>query len=312
MLITLRILIPHSGKTCRRLAEISRARPVWAVLFRNASSFLSPPPKLERPIEEYTSYELEQTLLTSVKADIGWRSDCKPMRRDILIKELRHDTIVLVEGGRWLLTVSDHAFGYVYAYDLDADPIQDPKVIIQPEGEWDAQKIYYMSIDVDRQASTLTFNLALFPALYFSGMTVSHPCGRIQDMPIPRLRIYRVAVVGRGIEASLVPQQLASLPIPSTGFTYGLSLLGQYASRRFFTSAGDNDRIEVYDWASSNASQHVKTFLFYRRKPVRADVHSRLRPFDIFIAFRRRSCSYQETCWYASGVLESQSILSQT
>ncbi len=80
------------------------------------------PPRLERPIDMYTSGELEHALLLWNSADVGWQRDDKRPARERVFAANQPEIIHLIKGGRWLLGTSDRT-GSVTYYDLDAQNI---------------------------------------------------------------------------------------------------------------------------------------------------------------------------------------------
>ena len=78
------------------------------------------PLRLERPIERYTSQELEYLVVQRTRAEgIGKiRTNFSPaLTRRFPMDEFDVTVVVLIDGGRWLLTAS--ATGSVSYYDLD-------------------------------------------------------------------------------------------------------------------------------------------------------------------------------------------------
>ena len=76
---------------------------------------------LERPIERYRSEELECLVLRRTRAEIVRKTQTKlspALTRRSPIADSGVAALVLVNGGRWLLTVS--GIGSVSYYDLDA------------------------------------------------------------------------------------------------------------------------------------------------------------------------------------------------
>ncbi|KAJ3500062.1 hypothetical protein NLJ89_g9957 [Agrocybe chaxingu] len=154
-------------QTCRQLAEVTRERPIWLCLF--SKHLLSTPPyrlRLERPIVEYSSVELENIVLRWHRAEIGWTSDGRmPFReRELQIDDDIHRALYLVPGGRWLLVATRK--GTVDYYDLDT-PNPSPRVLVPPQFGSSADAMLHMSVDVDMvdESGTdclpLSFNVGL-------------------------------------------------------------------------------------------------------------------------------------------------------
>ena len=151
-------------QTCKYLSQATRAKPTWVDLF-NASNAacLWPPLRLERPIELYTAPELEYLV---VRRDT---QETKRKARDalspVLTRRLPVDnsqikTLILIDGGRWLLTASGS--GSVSYYNLGTrKPVQRlliPKIRKKDGSSYDVN----MVVDVDDESALLSFNLALY------------------------------------------------------------------------------------------------------------------------------------------------------
>lgn len=170
-----------------------------------------------------------------------------------------------MDGGRWFLALSELQvhYGCALAYDLDAPVIQEPAVIIRPQDAWDAQRAFFMAVDVDKNEPTLTFNVSIIPEKYKGpGDVFETLLGQKEEVPIPILQIYRVTQLGHGSQAQLVSKRLKSFPLPMHGQTRGISLRGPHFAR-MFRSLGGGDKIEVYDWTKCEAGTYVKAFILY-------------------------------------------------
>ena len=166
------------------------------------------PPTLDRPVELYTTQELENLVVSRIAAEVAWRSRKDPEYREISLPEgFGEADMFLVDGGRWLLALSElqvHC-GCVLAYDLDAPVIQEPAFIIQPQNACDAQRAFFIAVDVDKDEPTLTFNLSIIPERYEGpGGVFVTLLGRKEEVPIPILQVYQVRQLGHGPQAKLV------------------------------------------------------------------------------------------------------------
>jgi hypothetical protein len=137
------------------------------------------PPTLDAPVELYTTQELEDLVISRISAEVAWRSRKDPGYREITVpKGFGKADSVLVDGGRWYLALSELQvhYGCVLAYDLDAPVIQEPAFIIRPQDAWDAQRAFFMAVDVDKNEPTLTFNVSIIPEEYEGRAMFSKPC----------------------------------------------------------------------------------------------------------------------------------------
>lgn len=122
---------------------------------------------LESPLEEYSSFELEEAVMRRLTAEDGWTStqekptfmfttECRAMQRTKL-----H----IVEGGRWLLASTE---GAMIVYDLDNPQEKGRLLIPRPPGLTGGRATTNLSVDILRDAPVLTFNVAI--AQYELGM----------------------------------------------------------------------------------------------------------------------------------------------
>ncbi|KIM42140.1 hypothetical protein M413DRAFT_444608 [Hebeloma cylindrosporum] len=255
-----------SREVCKRLFEISKSRPIWLSLLHQCSMILPRPPTLDRSVDLYTTQELEDLVVSRISAEVAWRSRKDPRYREIALPNgFGEADIVLVDGGRWLLALSELQvhYGCILAYDLDAPEIQEPAVIVRPQDAWDAQRAFFMAVDMDKNEPTLTFNVCIMPEKYGGpGDVFETLLGEREEVPIPILQVYQVRQLEHGSKAKLVSRRLHSFPLPMHGETRGISLRGPHFAR-MFRSLNGHDRIEVYEWTKCEASTHVKASILY-------------------------------------------------
>ena len=163
---------------------------------------LSRAPTLDGPVEFYTTQELEDLVVSRISAEVAWRSRKDPGYREITLPEgFGEADTALVDGGRWFLALSELQvhYGCVLAYDLDAPVIQEPAFIIWPQHAWDAQRAFFMAVDVDENETTLMFNVSIIPEKYEGpGDVFETLLGQKEEVPIPILQVYHVTQLGRG------------------------------------------------------------------------------------------------------------------
>ncbi|KIM42141.1 hypothetical protein M413DRAFT_444609 [Hebeloma cylindrosporum] len=200
----------------RRLFEISKSRPIWLSLLHQCSVMLPRPPTLDGPVDLYTNQELEDLVVSRISAEVAWRSRKDPRCREITLPEgFGQAGIALVDGGRWLLALSERQvhYGCVLAYDLDAPVIQEPEFIIRPQDARDAQHAFFIAVDVDKKEPTLTFNVSIIPGTYRGpGDVLETLLGETEEVPIPILQVYRVRQLGHGSQAKLVSKEAENIP----------------------------------------------------------------------------------------------------
>jgi hypothetical protein len=202
---------------------------------------------LERPIELYTSEELEFLVLRLEGAQLGRRTDdkCPSRVREVATTESRVPVCTrLVEGGRWLLGVSDT--GSVTYLDLDASPITESVLIPDQHPSLGTMMWTHMAVDVDRDSAFLAFNLALS---FCTSYTVTHPTQHC-------VQIWKVVLIcdaqQRGI--GLAAERCASFPQePLIGRVEALSLFGPYIALSVFCIESEHPgRAFVIDWLQAD------------------------------------------------------------
>lgn len=202
---------------------------------------------LERPIELYTSEELEFLLLRLEGAEFGRRTDDKYLSRvrEVATTKTRiAECTRLVEGGRWLLGAS--ATGSVTYFDLDASPITESVLIPDQHPSLKIMMWTHMSVDVDRDSAFLAFNLAMS---FCTPDIVTHPTQHcIQIWKVVLLRDAQQRGIG------LAAERLASFPQePLIGSVHSLSLCGPHIALSVFCRESKYPkRAFVIDWLQAN------------------------------------------------------------
>jgi len=118
----------------------------------------------EKPLDWYTSQELEHLILQWKSIKVGWAAnqwtEPIPRQRHFLMSDQSapyvSPCVCLVEGGRWLLVGT--TFGSVQYYDLDALNISATSLIPPP---FDGRAEMRISIDMDAITESLTFHLGI-------------------------------------------------------------------------------------------------------------------------------------------------------
>ena len=128
------------------------------------SHFCSPL-RLERPIERYTSQELEYLVMRRARVEIirKTRTQLTPtLTRRFPIDNANDVTaIILIDSGRWLLTA--FGTGSVSYYDLDdRQPVKTLLIHDQIEYFPDLRYDSNMALDICNESTLLSFNLVLY------------------------------------------------------------------------------------------------------------------------------------------------------
>ncbi|KAF8166252.1 hypothetical protein BJ912DRAFT_1002810, partial [Pholiota molesta] len=245
-----------SRQVCKRLFEISTARPLWMCLLYRLSAELMAPPILERPIDTYEGGELEHIVLRRISSEVRWTSQLPPRARNVPIRiNPGEDCTLLLEGGRWLLLISPpRDCRRVYAYDLDKPSSQEPQCIIDlGEGSGNPQQSWLMEADVDPNESQLTFNLCLIPRYTLE----QYPAPSVY-VPPADIHIYRLTLNGNRGEAMLMANKIKTLRNEFRAISARSNLRGCYLARHLNVYETASSSIEVCDWVRSDDSTHLK------------------------------------------------------
>lgn len=210
----------------------------------------------------YTAKELERVVLKRISSEICCNSRmptniCPIPKRGPGGVGTSNVNVHVVEGGRWLLSISQKRDARrVFAYDLDKPFPQDPQCIIElkpsnPEPYW------FICTDVDPTEATLTFNLALIPDHTFPGRTSDN------TIPLPEIHIYRICLKGHGSQAMLKARWTKSLRISGKELTVIHCFYGYHFARALEGVSFPKRCIEVCNWSLSDLSVHTKSYIFF-------------------------------------------------
>ncbi|KZP09878.1 hypothetical protein FIBSPDRAFT_900123 [Athelia psychrophila] len=242
--------ILHARASCKRLDSVSRSLLVWREQYAALTALNPSTPRLECPLERYSSSELEKVVLQRGSVDAGWHSAMEyPISmRNIPFEKATYVETYLVDGGRWLLA---SAFGAVMVYDLD-DPKDRGNLLIPRHADaHESLRTTYLMVDILADATPLVFNLAI---------------GQDQrEYPAPEntpfwTHIWRVALNGHGADAELRAVHLTSFTTPGDIYCMDASLHGHLYAKAF-TCTSLGSCVEVYDWSTSSLREHRKAVM---------------------------------------------------
>ena len=144
--------------------DASKARDIWDYLLTRIcwTSWNNgvEPPRLERAIETYTSFELENIVLRWASAQLGWESASDRPICERVISTPESSCIHLVEGGRWLLVVDLYTASISY-FDLDSSVVTGRTLTPPALKESSVKASVHIRLKMDYTSRTLSFNLAL-------------------------------------------------------------------------------------------------------------------------------------------------------
>ncbi|KIM43476.1 hypothetical protein M413DRAFT_25840 [Hebeloma cylindrosporum] len=248
-------------KTCMALYEASKAQSIWLKLCKGylAPSATSPQVlHLERPVQMYNSEELEFLFLRFHGAEIAWRREDTPPSRKITTTT-RAAVVHLIEGGRWLLLVSN--VGSVTYLDLDSDTINEtvliPGQIDDPTPMLWRNITMWMDVDIDRASPFLAFNIA------FSFCSLEDTRGPMEH----KIQVWHVDLVldERQLGVGLTAQRVATFPLEmDIRILRDLSLLGPHVAfavrcRRYV----EPEKTFVVDWNRANGRSNYPRRLIH-------------------------------------------------
>ena len=174
-------------------------------------------------------------------------------------------TLILIKGGRWLLTASD--LGSVSYYDLETrEPVE--RSLIPKKRERDSDGSFHvvkMDVDIDDESAVLSFNLALclgdggffylFSRILISIWLVS--LGFYQSIRTQIVQVWCVTLQldGQNHGTSLSATHLSSFPRENCGSLRAISLLGTsiaFGVRTTGNDPGIPHYVAIVNWAEAN------------------------------------------------------------
>ena len=257
------VIISYSlHQTCTALYEASKARSIWLNLCRD---YLAPSvtfPQilhLERPLWMYNAQELEFLFLRLQGAEIGWRRDDNPPARSRTVTSANEAIgLWLVEGGRWLLVVSQT--GSVTYLDLDS-PIITEAILIPDQIDDPAPMVWRdirlkMAIDMDRTSPFLAFNIAFSLCSFEDARPGEH-----------KIQIWHVDLVlderQRGV--GLTCKHVATFPLETDVYLLNaLSLLGPHLAFSVHCLGYEEpEKTFIVDWYRANGMSNYPRRLIH-------------------------------------------------
>ncbi|TFK69848.1 hypothetical protein BDN72DRAFT_583049 [Pluteus cervinus] len=220
--------ILRARKTCKHLYEITKSLEVWRhVVVQEPRQKLW----LERPVDTYTSEELELLALRRVSVEIGYDNlvqGVRPHQHTISTIGRAVESTKLVPGGRWLFVATTR--GGIFYYDLD-DKECIPHPFIPDQSTLCKTA---MAIDVDISSPYLKFNFA-------AGVTEQTLFHNAKT----RVQVWEVTLLlddhGRGI--GLQGEYLATIEeVHRDGFFSRFMLSGRHYASIFF---GTDDSMDL-------------------------------------------------------------------
>ncbi|KAF7974923.1 hypothetical protein HWV62_10957 [Athelia sp. TMB] len=242
----------HVRMTCKILQDVTKLRSVRLSLVHQALSCDPYSTLPGRPIESYSSDELESWAIQRLSADKDWcaSDDPAPSRTKMVIYEYQIQAMALLPGGRWLLTALKG--GHVVAADLD-HPDAPQHNLISPQEESERRTILGMLHCNYPRERPSSFTLALLHGLREDVA---------EEFPCRQMRVWQVTLTKDGTH-------LSASPINSfwTNGTYeSLALHKEVISGDLYARAAsywspDETLVDVFDWRRSSCDLHHKAML---------------------------------------------------
>ncbi|KAF4620761.1 hypothetical protein D9613_000022 [Agrocybe pediades] len=159
-------------QVCRSLHRATTAKPIWIHHYRRCEGMSPGTLTLEKPIDLYSSEELERAVLVWESTQVGWRTkDGTPSRRRTITMadarscrqltwtEYFHDAY-LVPGGRWLLVFQ--AEGEISYYDLDSVDYQTKRILVPDYVNAAPNTMVSFTVDASSSFPRQNFRLAQY------------------------------------------------------------------------------------------------------------------------------------------------------
>ncbi|KAF9559247.1 hypothetical protein CPC08DRAFT_751053 [Agrocybe pediades] len=162
----------RARRVSRSLHRATTAKPIWVHHYRRCEGMSPGILKLEKPIDLYSSEELERAVLVWESTRIGWRTkDGTPShRRTITMKDARpcryftwteyFRDAYLVPGGRWLLVFQ--AEGEISYYDLESVDYQKKKILVPDYVSAGLTNMVFFTVDTSSASPNQSFRLAQY------------------------------------------------------------------------------------------------------------------------------------------------------
>ncbi|KAF9547771.1 hypothetical protein CPC08DRAFT_715743 [Agrocybe pediades] len=159
-------------QVCRSLRRATTAKPIWIHQYEKCEGMAEGTLMLEKPLDSYSSEELEHVVLVWKSTQIGWRTrNATPSRRrTITMKDgrpCRYFTwteyfrdAYLVPGGCWLLVFQ--AEGEISYYDLDSVDYQQKKILVPDYVSASPKNMVYFTVDTSSASPNRSFRLAQY------------------------------------------------------------------------------------------------------------------------------------------------------
>ncbi|KAF4621250.1 hypothetical protein D9613_000052 [Agrocybe pediades] len=150
-------------QTCKLLCRATTARPIWIDLFEECERSTPGLIKLEKPLDLYSSEELERVVIVAKSTEMGWRGrdDTPSRRRHIEDIEVYQD-VYLVPGGRWLLVF--HFTGEISYHDLDSADYRKKRILVAGDVRLARCNMTFFAVDVSNRTPWQNFKLAQYVA----------------------------------------------------------------------------------------------------------------------------------------------------
>ncbi|KAF4621378.1 hypothetical protein D9613_000035 [Agrocybe pediades] len=147
-------------QTCKILHHATTAKPIWVDLFWECERLSPGILTLEKPLDMYSSEELERVVLTWGSMQVGWHtSDGTPSRQRTITSEY-YSNVYLVPGGRWLLVFQNE--GGISYYDLESPTYDKQKMLVPDYIRQAASNLVFYTVDSPCRLPLRNFKVAQY------------------------------------------------------------------------------------------------------------------------------------------------------
>ncbi|KAF7986372.1 hypothetical protein HWV62_35394 [Athelia sp. TMB] len=198
--------------------------------------------------DQCSASDLEQAVLQRLGVEEGWTS--KHEKPSFMLtahhEAMQRTRLHLVEGGRWLLASTN---GAIAVYDLIKPQEKGQMVVPPPAGSTGRRITSNLSVDILRDAPTLTFNVAIAQ----DDLEPDDP-----DDEYVWTHFWRFTMQGHGISAKLQATFLNSFRTIGDMMAVNAVCLGGSLYARAMEYLYEGSCVEVYSWEDSGVHLHLK------------------------------------------------------
>jgi len=196
-----------------------------------------------KPIESYTSRELEHLFLRWKSVEMVWdASNCRLSRERTVLVNKPVKAIHVLTGGRWILFA--HPSGEVSYCDLERE-VFALIPLVPPASRDGSSMVTYMSVDEARESHLLSFNIAI---------TTRPLDPHSHAVETTRIDIWHVILLldDRHDAAGFHPKRISSFPFKFRGRIISISISGPWLACEMDLVDVMRQQVLILDWTRAN------------------------------------------------------------